>query len=241
MDLHTHLALARHLITSPVDDPVSGLRYVSGFVAALGDARAASGRDENGVVVEEGQTGHWLGAVGWMVLVDQIGTCFRPTPSALTTPTPPCGRSLLDAMHWWYPELPEPEAKALYALRCAFAHDYSLWNKNSDPELQHCFVVDRDPVQFVRLASDQWNPPDPPTPTNQTVVSLRRLGDVCEEIVARVRKAAGDDELDIVLPDGVNELEFRYAITFRYKDPAWAPLAMRSKSQVPPSTSRPAV
>ena len=220
LDLRTHLALARHLITSPVDDHVSGLRYVSGFVAALGAARGASGRDENGIVVAEGETGHWLGAVAWMVLLDQIGTCFRPTPPAGATPIPPCGRSLLNALHWWYPELPEPEAKALYALRCAFAHDYSLWNKNSDPQLQHCFVVDRDPVRFVRLATDQWKPPSPPTPTNQTSVSLRKLGDVSEEIVSRVRKAAGDDKLDIVLSDGVNELENRYAITFRYKDPA---------------------
>jgi hypothetical protein len=219
MNLHTHLALARHLITSPVDDPVSGLRYVSGFVAALGDARASSGRDENGVVVDEDVTGHWLGAVAWMVLLDQIGTCFRHTPPG-TTPTAACGRSLLDALHWWYRELPEREAKALYALRCAFAHDYSLWNKNStDPELQHCFVVDRDPVRFVHLATVQWNPPDPPTPKNQTIVSLRRLGDVCEEIVSRVRKAAGDDEVEIMLPGGVTELEYRYSITFRYKAP----------------------
>jgi hypothetical protein len=155
-----------------------------------------------------------------MVLLDQIGTCFRPKPAPGAAPMASSRRSLLDALHWWYPELPKVEAKALYALRCAFAHDYSLWNQNSDPELQHCFVVNRDPVQFVRLATVQWNPPDPPEATNQTVVSLRGLGDVCEEIVSRVRQAAGADELDILLAGGVKELEYRYAITFRYKAPA---------------------
>ena len=219
MDLHTHLALARHLVTSPVDDEVAGLRYISGFVAALGDGGAATGRDENGMVVDDDKTGHWLGAVGWMVLLDQIGTCFRPQPTAGAVRMASGRRSLLDALRWWYSELPEPEAKALYALRCAFAHDYSLWNQHADPQLQHCFVVTRDPVQLVKLATVQWNPPDPPTPTNQTIVSLRRLGDVCEEIVSRVRSAAVADELDILLAGGVNELEYRYAITYRYKPP----------------------
>jgi hypothetical protein len=220
MDLRTHIALARHLL-SPVDDEATGTRYISGFLAALGDARDASGRDvDTGNLVDVDRSGHWLGAVAWMVLLDQVGKCFRPTPPAGTAPTPADNRSLLSTLNWWYPELEEKDAYALYALRCAFAHDYSLWNVHTDPRLQHCFGVDQDPVHFVRLATSPWSPPDAPTSTNQTFISLRKLGDVCEEIVSRLRKAAGADEVDIVLPDGVDELENRYGIKFTYQAPS---------------------
>jgi hypothetical protein len=206
-------------LLSHVDDETTGTRYTSGFLAALGDARAASGRDEAGNVVDEAQTGHWLGAVGWMVLLDQIGGCFRPAPATGAPVATASGRAVVDALHWWYAELPDLEVLALYALRCAFAHDYSLWNLSGDPTLQHCFVVDRDPVRFVQLPTRPWTPADPPRPDNQTLISLRRLGDVSEVIVSRLRAAAASDTLDIVLKGGVDELEHRYAITFLYQTP----------------------
>jgi hypothetical protein len=218
MDLRTHIALVRHLI-SPVDDQATATRYTSGFLAALGDARASSGRDETGKVVDETQTGHWLGAVAWMVLLDQIGSCFRPTPATGTSAVTASGRAVVDTLHWWYAELPDLEVLALYALRCAFAHDYSLWNLSGDSTLQHCFVVDRDTARFVQLPSRPWTPADPPAPDNQTFISLRRLGDVCEEVVSRIRAAAASDTLEIILKGGVDELEHRYGITFSYKNP----------------------
>jgi hypothetical protein len=216
MDLRTHIALTRHL-QSHVDDETTATRYTSGFLAALDDARAASGRDGDGNVVDEERTGHWLGAVGWMILLDQIGSCFRPAPSTGAAGVAADGHAVLNTLRWWYSELPDLEARALYALRCAFAHDYSLWNLNpKDPSLQHCFVVDRDPVRFVRLPSCPWNLGDPPTPANQTFISLRGLGDVCEEIVSRVRVTAASDTLEIVLKGDVDELEHRYGITCSY-------------------------
>ncbi len=213
MDLAKHAVLAAHLMEH-FDDEATGYRYTSGFLVALGSARINTGRNSDGNVVNELETGDWLGAVAWMALLDQIGTCFRPTPSAGTTPDAPSDRSLVNALHWWYPELPEPEVMAVYALRCAFLHDFSLWNVHKNPSLQHCFTVDRDPARFVQLPKERWSPGDAPTHDNQTYVSLRKLGDVVEEIVSRVRASAEQDTLDIVLEGGVNELRQRYGIRF---------------------------
>lgn len=55
---------------------------VSAFCAALRDARKFTGRnlDTGGKLSEPscGDHGSWLGAIGYMTLIDQIGSCFKP-------------------------------------------------------------------------------------------------------------------------------------------------------------------
>jgi hypothetical protein len=71
-------ALRIHLLGSVINT-VRGYRYLSGFTAILRDARLGTGRNaDSGAVLEEEKTGHWLGAVGYMILLDQAGKCFKP-------------------------------------------------------------------------------------------------------------------------------------------------------------------
>jgi hypothetical protein len=70
-------------------------------------------------------SGSWLGALGYMVMLDQIGECFRP---ANATPLPNATPDFIKALTYFAEEIPDRERQALYALRCCFTHDYSLVN-----------------------------------------------------------------------------------------------------------------
>jgi hypothetical protein len=71
------------------------------------------------------RAGCWLGALGYMVMLDQIGECFRPTDAD----SPGAGTpDFIKALTYFADEVRDPERQALYALRCCFAHDYSLVN-----------------------------------------------------------------------------------------------------------------
>ena len=88
-----------------------------------------------------------------------------------------------------FTELTALEIKALYALRCAFAHDYSLQNiSRQDPTLTHRFAVGVGATaKLISLPSKPWSG-DPKTigTETQTTVNLEALGDLVEEIVIRL-------------------------------------------------------
>jgi hypothetical protein len=70
-------ALLHHLASEPIT--YQGRYVFSGFTAALRDARGATGRHpSSGAVVKPEDNCSWLGAVGYLILLDQIGTCFKP-------------------------------------------------------------------------------------------------------------------------------------------------------------------
>jgi len=69
-------AIRRHLT---YDQTQGRRRLYSTFTGALRDARMATGRDlDTGDSVRQFDGGYWLGSIGYMVLVEQIGVCFRP-------------------------------------------------------------------------------------------------------------------------------------------------------------------
>jgi hypothetical protein len=57
-----------------------------------------------------------------MVMLDQIGECFRPANATPVSNTP----DFIKALLYFTEGIPERAHLALYALRCCFAHDYSL-------------------------------------------------------------------------------------------------------------------
>jgi hypothetical protein len=187
-------------MTSPTTDKAALSEYlsptpprISSFVAALRDARQATGRDLNtGAVLDETQTGSWLGAIGYLLLLDQIGTAVEPASAGNRQQV-----SILRALEWWSPGVTEKGRKAIYALRCALAHDYSLFNPNSrDPDLQHEFRLHRGKGHLVQLPAHSWQGnysglQDP------TTVSLAVLGDRVEQVVLEVVAAHSRGELRI--------------------------------------------
>lgn len=204
-------ALSLHLGAHP--QQASGFRIVSGFVKALEDVRRVTGRDAatgsvlpatDGIV-----SGSWIGAIGYMCLIDQIGSSFKPR--AITALNEP--RSFCKALKY-FSSLSENEILALYALRNAFAHDYSLYNVNQkEPLLTHRFKVSAglDP-KIVTLPTMQWDGTEAgKRSNNETAINLRAFGNAVESICAEICRSASTGDLEIILPGGSDELISRYA------------------------------
>ena len=190
--------------------PNNGVHIFSGFAAALRDAREATGRKPaNGVKTNQDKIGSWLGAIGYLCLLDQIGSCFRPSNANRVN-----GNSIKKALKY-FTDLSEKEINAIYALRCAFAHDFSLYNINHrKPELTHQFAVGiGGSMTTVILPKEQWDGDySNRTPENKTIINLEALGDLIEGVCVKLFNLAKQDELEIELEGGSDELLNRYGV-----------------------------
>jgi len=187
---------------------VGDVTYFSGFMAAIRDARKATSRNEdNGEKIPEKHYGSWLGAIGYMTTLNQIGNCFRPKNSALIK-----GNTIIKALSY-FSSLSKAEREAIYALRCSFTHDYSLSNINpGNPLRQHRFTVCQGSDFIVKLPKDKWNGDyNNRTRDNCTIISLEGFGDLVEGIIKKLIVLANNDELGCILNGGCNELLLRYS------------------------------
>lgn len=199
-------AIEVHLTNHP---PTEGIHVFSGFAAALGDARKITGRNEIGNKVDHTKHGCWLGAIGYMALLDQIGTCFKPKRKSHEN-----GNSIRRALKY-FSNLSDDEIEALYALRCCFAHDFSLHNINKEkPSRTHRFRVGVGAsTHIVTLPSLHWDGNyESKSLDDFTLINLEAFGDLVESICEQLSTLAKSDELEIVLPGGSDELLHRYSI-----------------------------
>jgi hypothetical protein len=168
-------AIQRHLTFVP---SASRNQPFSGFVAALRDARQATKRDpDSGAKIPTANHGSWLGAMGYMALLDQIGSCFKPREESVQQ-----GNTIRTALKY-FSNLSDDEIDALYALRCAFAHDYSLYNipSNRRRSLQHQFAVGVGAGPIVSFPKMPWDGDyNNKTAENETVINLEAFGDLVE-------------------------------------------------------------
>lgn len=202
-------AIATHLSFGPA---VDGLQRLSSFAAVLRDARAVTGRSrETGEMIDPSLAGSWLGALGYLILLEQIGECFRPVGRQ-----PLSGPKTVIALQL-FADVTEARAEALYALRNAFAHDFGLCNPSSNPQRQHHFAVCADPLaSLVELPQAPWDGDyDNRTLLNRTQVNLWALAEVAEEVVHHLVELANVNALEVVLPGGSDELLQRYSMMFR--------------------------
>ena len=110
------------------------------------------------------------------------------------------------------------EMEAIYALRCALAHDYSLFNVSRYPERYpnrtHAFkfvVNEMDPLVALPHRCWQGDYHDL-TPDRETIVNLRKVGDLGEQVVLNLRKAHAENRLSLRLD--LQEFEVRYGMVF---------------------------
>jgi hypothetical protein len=215
LDLPT--VLDAHLFARPA---VNGVQYKSSLIALLQDARGTAERDTNtGQVLPGKLSTSWLGAVGYLALVDQVGSCFMTPGQQVTDKV-----AVVHAIRTFSHVKDEPTVQALYALRCALAHDYALYNDGRAgngqvrPLLRHAFNFCADTTsQLVRLPTKTWsgtyNAQVPPPDDEITTVNLRKVGDLAEEIVAELRTLYAASDLAIRLP--INEFHVRYGMFYR--------------------------
>lgn len=203
-------AIQMHLSDQP---PVANIKITSGFAKCVKDARSATGRvPETGEKVPGAGHGRWLGAIGYMALLDQIGTSFRPSATDVVE-----GNSIRKALQY-FSALSCDEIDALYAMRCAFAHDFSLYNINVDrPRLTHCFRLEPGPAQpVVTLPATRWDGDFSTRSTdNTTIIRLEAFGDLVESICSQLFELANAGELEVELDGGSDELLSRYGIMER--------------------------
>lgn len=213
-------------------DP-NGVVTESSFAALLRDARGATRRDDNGHLppADAGDGRSWLGALGYLCLIDQIGSAVRPTRTT-KIPTkhiqPPAFRRCLDRFAG---ELVPTSADrdTLYALRCALAHDYSLINVGGDGRVRNPSTAQRTRAftytcdaftPLITDASTAWRRSTwSPRREHATLINLYELGNLAEAIVQHVRELHGARRLRIndEYVRSPRELAVRYGLT--YYDP----------------------
>ncbi|MBL7762277.1 MAG: hypothetical protein JNL23_02505 [Chitinophagaceae bacterium] len=143
-----------------------------------------------------------------MTILDQIGKCYRPSSKTKITNGSAIQKSLQ-----YFTGLKNFEINAIYSLRNAFFHDFSLYNRNgSDPSLQHVFTVDNHPPNnVVILPATQWDGNMATRSTsNTTYINLKALGDLVEQIYMDLISVEAAGNLSLDLPNGSTELLYKY-------------------------------
>jgi len=186
--------------------------YFSTLCGALKDSRKMTGRNIlNGMKDNSNKFGHlgsWLGAMGYITILDQIGKCYRPKNVKPIKKTSAIIKTLR-----YFSDLSLSEINAIYALRNAFFHDFSLVNIDN-PKYIHRFIVDNHSTNpLVILPIEKWDGVyEHRNRNNVTYINLQSLGDLVEDIYKKLLELNSENKLNIELKGGANELLMRYVI-----------------------------
>lgn len=208
-----HIVIDQHLYDRP---PANGIKYISSLMALLNDTRAQAERDDNGQLLSGKRGQSWLAATGYLVLLDQVGTSFQVKGKKGFGDHP-----IIWAVHSFSSAQDVPTLDALYALRCALAHDYSLINPNTNmPSRRHLFNLIADATTpLITFPKTPWSGTydltNPPTADEITLVNLQKVGDLAEEVVAKLRELHANKELEIRPPMTVDQFHLRYGLVYQ--------------------------
>ncbi len=181
----------------PVDVEIHGqqVQVRSALEALLSDAHRATGRDDEGDVIDEPHLGTWLGVMGYLALIDQIGKVLKWTTKPEDYAS---GFEQILQQHG----KTESEAAALYGFRNAMVHSYGLANVNKGiPNRQHYFRLN---VWGGSPLVDFPHTPWDGDPTNvgedvTTTVSLQAVGNLGETLVLDLQESYLNDSSSITL------------------------------------------
>jgi len=188
--------------------------FKSGFIKVLHEARVLTGRDENTGkknINDHDENESWLGVTGYMVLLDQIGKCFKPKDRSIKEK-----RSIIKALKY-FSTLDDNKIDVVYALRCAFAHDFSLFNFNDDSRFCHRFLISTEKGQpLISLPNNKWTGQyDIDQNDDITIINITLICDLIEGIYSKLLELARADELEITLKRGIKEFAFRYGLRLK--------------------------
>lgn len=194
--------------------PGEELGFMSSYNAALHDARGVVHRADDGSV-RPGAEVHsraWIGAVAYLSLLDQIGTAL----TLKGQPKQEDGESIRLCLRDFAPIVADKDKDAIYALRCALVHDYSLFNVNQkkrDMNFHFGFVADA-ASPLIAHAAAQWSGEFRTSDwrSTQTTVNLRALGELAEGCNSAVMAAWHEGRLQSRLEP--IELVIRYSVFY---------------------------
>jgi hypothetical protein len=188
-------------------DAATGTQHFSSLTGAIRAARETTGRDVSTGEKKTGEPhGNWLGVLGYFTVLDQVGSCFQRISSSSSSKGVPSALKQ-------FTNLNQADIKALYALRCSFAHDFSLFNKNEKrPDLWHRFVVlANNEYPLIKLPEKPWDGDIfTDSPDVFTVVNLEKLGDLVEDVFRTLIELAKDNKLQTRSKCDPNEISAKY-------------------------------
>ncbi len=205
-------AIKNHLNLNSETDS-NGLVTESSLGHALRNIRLITGRNQDtGIALPHGYLGNWIGAIGYLTILDQIGKCYRPLSKSKITPAnmPSIQKALV-----YFTNLIEDERIAIYALRNAFHHDFSLLNRDEQKKRAkyiHHFIVDATPTSpLIKIPTTKWDGKiENLNQENHTYVNLQAFGDLVEKIYKTLLELESKNELSLELDGGESELQARY-------------------------------
>lgn len=212
MDDTERRLLTDYLKLPPPDDPTR-VSKCSCLGLALRDARRVTGRDDLGAIRRPEDVGTWAGAIVYLCVLDQLGSAVRregldsEREGRLREKQNSFKRCLVQ-----FSQLGDDEINALWALRNAFAHNFSLVSK--DVRLRgtwHLFSLSVAGAQLVRLPPHRWDGTIGDVAAT-TIVSLVGVGDLAEAVCRDVRIAHEAGQLRLALSD--EEFRLRYFLMF---------------------------
>jgi len=217
------MAMASHvnewtLLSDHVGDFKAESPHVSCFVAALRDAGFCLGRDlKTGLRVSaQHDLASWPGTFVYLVLLEQIGKTLRPKGGRDLPPK--AGKKLSDEhpleralRQFAAGNVTLTQRKALYALRCALAHEYGLFNASKSPDYNRHFTLTDSGPMFLR-PKVKWNGSySNPNLGSATTVNVIKVADMAEEVVRSVR--AHSNQMTLRSRVSLKELQMRFSLT----------------------------
>ncbi len=200
-----------------------GTKRYSTLVAGLRDCRVYTQRnDSDGVFnpeIKHGDAGNWLGCIGYFTVLDQIGSCFKPSGEADPEQTYNTIKFAIEKFGFDLIENNDHQLNALIALRNAFTHDFNLLNKPLNPNhialQQHKFTVMVDFKDWVvKLPKEPWDGDIENKnflkTTDTTFVNLFGFGQLVETIYSKICELHSKDLLEIRMPTNtlINKFTF---------------------------------
>lgn len=188
------------------------MRVCSSFGELIESARKLTGRHpiNGGKVVSENRSS-WLGVLAYLILLDQIGGCFKPKTEVLVQNK----NEVQKALHYFSNRLGPQEVDAIYALRCCLAHDFNLCNiNNKNLSLTHHFGISYGSQEkVIKLPKVSWDGDyENRNNDNRTFVDVERLCSLVEDACYKLFALRDQNQLDCILPGGTDELLQRYGI-----------------------------
>lgn len=187
--------LADHVAPYPSDN----LGYVSGFNAAVQEARLLTGRDLKSGLVHRPTATLWSGSLVYLILLEQVGESLYPLGARGRLKSTPGHKpswretDVEKAIRQFAPHRTTPAQRGvMFALRCALAHDFGLFSQGtsrSGYRYRRVFRLDDDPQgKLVTWPARPWSGKVlDATRATATTVNLVVLGNLAEEVVRGVR------------------------------------------------------
>jgi len=154
----------------------------------------------------------YTGLINYLILLEQLGGIFKPINKDKIEQTNGIFCSLK-----YFTNLEENKIKAIKALRNSLAHKFGLATEKSPgikPPMKFIISIERN-NEVIKLPNEDWNGDfTDKTLETSTTIYLIDLIELVEKVFFKIIKEHQDNNLELILKDGINELMTRFTIIY---------------------------